>query len=52
MYEKSIHEATASLGNCVGFIDCTKIQICPLDGEGSNQYACYSGHKCFHCLIY
>lgn len=52
MYAKAIHEKGAPLTNCVGFIDCTKIQMSRPGGIGANQRTCYSGHKRFHCLIY
>jgi len=42
----------APLDNCIGFIDCTKIQICRPGGPSVNQRSVYSGHKRFHCSIY
>jgi hypothetical protein len=40
------------LNNCVGFIDCTKIQVSRLGGPSANQRALFSGHKRFHCFSY
>lgn len=51
-YASSIREHGGILPNCVGFIDCTKIEMSRPGGPGVNQRACYSGHKRFHCLIY
>jgi DDE superfamily endonuclease len=51
-YAKSIFDRGAALNNCVGFIDCTKIQMARPGGRGSNQRANYSGHKRFHCFSY
>ena len=52
MYAESIHKAGAPLDSCVGFIDCTKIQMSRPGGHSSLQRSCYSGHKRFHCLMY
>lgn len=52
MYAKAISEKGAPLDNCVGFIDCTKIQMCRPSGRNAMQKSTYSGHKRFHCLIY
>ena len=52
LYANSIKNAGAPLDSCVGFIDCTKIQMCRPGGHGSIQRSCYSGHKRYHCLIY
>lgn len=52
MYAMAIHNAGSPLDNCVGFIDCTKIQMCRPGGPEANQRTCYSGHKRFHCLIF
>ena len=52
LYAKAIRESGAPLDSCVGFIDCTKINISRPGGSGANQRSCYSGHKRFHCLIY
>ena len=51
-YAKSIRQQRSLLTHCVGFIECTKIEMCRPGGPGVNQRACYSGHKRFHCLIY
>lgn len=52
LYAKAISEKGAPLTNCVGFIDCTKIQMSRPGGRSSLQRSSYSGHKRFHCLIY
>lgn len=51
-YAKSIKEQVVPLDNCVGFIDCTKIQMSRPGGRCALQRSVYSGHKRFHCLIY
>jgi hypothetical protein len=51
-YAKAIFDRGGPLDNCVGFIDCTKIQMARPGGRGSNQRANYSGHKRFHCFSY
>ena len=52
LYADSIKSAGAPLDSCVGFIDCTKIQMSRPGGHSSLQRSCYSGHKRFHCLMY
>ena len=52
LYAESIKIIGAHLDSCVGFIDCTKIQMSRPGGHRSIQRSCYSGHKRFHCLIY
>ena len=52
MYAAAIHQKGAPLDNCVGFIDCTKVQMSRPGGAGTLQRACYSGHKRLHCLLY
>ena len=52
IYVNAITSSGAPLGSCVGFIDCAKIRMTKPGGHGSNQRACYSGHKRMHCLIY
>jgi hypothetical protein len=47
---QSYFDRPAVLNNCVGFIDCTKIQMERQGRRGSNQRANYSGHKRFHCF--
>ena len=51
-YAEAISGKGAALKNCVGFIDCTKIQMNRPGGSGTLQRARYSGHKKFHCLVY
>lgn len=51
-YAKAIHDRGAPLDNCVGFIDCTRIEICRPGGRGILQRSTYSGYKRKHCLIY
>lgn len=52
MYEKAIHDYDDPLNNCVGFIDCTCIQIARPRGLRTFQEAKYFGHMRTHCLIY
>lgn len=52
IYSAAIKERGAPLENCVGFIDCTKIQMSRPGGSGAIQRSCFSGHKRFHCLVY
>lgn len=52
LYANSIKNPGAPLYICVGFIDCTKIQMIRPGGQGSNQGSCNSGHKRYHCLMY
>eukprot|EP00171_Calliarthron_tuberculosum_P007558 IDg7558t1 len=52
IYSAAIKERGAPLDNCVGFIDCTKIQMSRPGGSGAIQRSCFSGHKRFHCLVY
>ena len=52
LYSAAIHDKGAPLENCIGFLDCTKIQNSRPGGAAINQRVCYSGHKRFHCLIY
>lgn len=51
-HASSVHEKGAPLDNRVGFVDCTKIQMCRTGGRTIMQRSCYSGQKRFHCLIY
>ena len=51
-WAKAIHEKSAPFDNCIGFIDCTKIEMCRSGGERSMQRSCSSGHKRMHCLVY
>ena len=39
------------MNNCVGFIDCNKIQMCRPGGTSSNKRSVYSGHKRYPCLL-
>jgi nuclease HARBI1 len=50
-YSRALGEV-APLSNCVGFIDCTKIQISRPGGPSANQRALFSGHKRYHCFSY
>ena len=52
MYANAIFEAGAPLNRCVGFIDCTKVQMSRPGGPQTIQQACYSGQKRIHCLSY
>ena len=52
LYAAALKQKGAPLDNCVGFLDCTKIQNSRPGGAAIIQRACYSGHKRFHCLIY
>ena len=52
LYAEAIQDKGKPLGTCVGFIDCTKLQMSRLGGENALQRACYSGQKRFHCLIF
>lgn len=52
LYAESICCRGSPLDKCVGFIDCTKIQMQRPGGANTNQRAVYSGHKRFHCLVY
>ena len=52
LYASAIKDKGAPLDNCVGFIDCSKIQMSRPGGDGEAQRACYSGHKRMHCLVY
>lgn len=51
IYADAIQRKGAPLDNCIGFIDCTKVQISRPGGNSSLQRDCYSGHKRFHCLL-
>ena len=51
-YAAAIHAKGAPLLHCVGFIDCTKIQMTRPGGSAVLQRSVYSGHKSFHCFIY
>ena len=51
-YASTIYAKGAALDNCVGFIDCTRTQMCRPVGANAMQRSVYSGHKRFHCLIY
>ena len=51
-YASAIEQCGAPLDSCIGFIYCTKIKMNRLGGHGSNQRACYSGHKRMYCLVY
>lgn len=44
LYADPMHQEGAPLGNCVGFIDSTKLQTSRPGGNGCLQRACYSGH--------
>lgn len=37
IYVPSINDTGAPLDNCIGFIVCTKVQICRPGGSGSSQ---------------
>lgn len=52
MYSNALVEAGSMLPDCVGFLDCTKIQMKRPGGGQIFQRSCFSGHKRFHCLIY
>ena len=52
LYAEAIHTKVAPLDNCLGFIDCTKIQMRRPGGSSMNQRSCYAGHERFHCLLY
>lgn len=47
----SINKTTASLEECIGYIDCTKIKRNRPGGHNVFQRLVYSSHKIFHCLI-
>lgn len=51
-YAETVQGKRVRLSNVVGFIDCTKIQMCRPGGYGSLQRTCYWGHKRFYCPIY
>ena len=51
-YASVIAARGAPLENCVGFIDCTKVQMCRPGGTSTNKRSVYSCHKRFHCLLY
>lgn len=51
-YAECVHGQGASLDNCVGFIDGTKIRMARPGGHSSNQRCVYTGHKRCHCLTY
>ena len=51
LYGKAVHDAGAPLEGCVGFIDCTKIKMARLSGDGLFGRECYFGHKRMHCLV-
>lgn len=52
MYADAIKKRGALLDHCVGFIDCTRIEMARPGGRGVLQRSTYSGHKRIHCLIY
>lgn len=52
LYAEAIRNAGSPLESCVGFIDCTKIQMQRPGGSSLTQRACYSGHKRMHCFGY
>lgn len=52
LYAAAIHDKGAPLPACIGFIHCTKIRMSRPGGSTTLQRSVYSGHKCFHCLIY
>lgn len=52
IYAESITAQGSPLESCVGFIDCTKIQIHRPGGLNANQRVVYSGHKRSHCIFY
>lgn len=51
-YAETFLEEGAPSENCVGFIDCTKIQMSRPGGLSDYQRSAYSGHKRRRCLIY
>jgi len=51
-YAVAVKEKGAPLDNCLGFIDCSKIEMSRPGGNGTLQRSCYSGHKRMHCLVY
>lgn len=52
IYAESITAQGSPLDSCVGFIDCTKIQMHRPGALNANQRVVYSGHKRSHCLVY
>ena len=52
MYSCAIKERGAPLENCVGFIDCTRIEMARPGGRAVLQRCTYSVQKRVHCLIY
>lgn len=52
MYATAVKKKGAPLNECIGFIDCTKIQMCRPGGRGANQRSVHSGHKKMHCISY
>jgi hypothetical protein len=40
------------MSNCVGFIDCTRIQMQRPGRRSSNRRSVDSGHNRFQCLAY
>lgn len=52
LYTEYIHKKGSRLDKCVVFIDCSKIKMAHSGGGGSNQRACYLGHKGIRCFCY
>lgn len=52
MYAQASRYKVSQLYNCIGFINCTKIQMSRPGGVRADQRTCYFGQKRFHCLIY
>ena len=51
-YDSIICAKGAALDNCLGFIDCARIQMCRPGVAKAMRWSVYPGHKRFHCLIY
>lgn len=52
LYAEAIYNAGAPLERCIGFIDCTKIQMERPSGPNTSQMNCFPGAKRFHCMKY
>ena len=52
LYSAGIRNAGAPLQDCIGFVDCTRIQMARPSGGDMNQKSCFSGRKPIHCFIY
>lgn len=48
MYAEAVSDLGSPMDNCIGFIDCTKIQMSRPGGTVTYQRSFYSGHKRFH----